>query len=355
MEIFKRLSLDEHEQVVFCYDKETGLKAIIALHSTVLGPALGGCRMYSYQTEEEALIDVLRLSQGMTYKASITGLNLGGGKSVIIGNPKIQKNKNLLEKFGEFVDKLSGNYITAKDVGIDSKDLKIISTKTKYCLGIEGIEGSSGDPSPATAWGVYHGIKACANFVYGSPSLHGKKIAIQGLGAVAISLIKFLLNEGAQIIATDIDESKVNFAIKEYGIKTCATEEILFQDVDIVSPCAMGAVLNENTIPKLKCKIVAGAANNQLATTQSGEMLFNRGIVYAPDYAINAGGLTNIYFEMNRKYNQKEAYDFIAKIYNTIENILIRSKNENLPTNIVADKIAKERIENQKRILNGQN
>lgn len=334
----------DFEQVVFCNDHATGLKAIIAIHNTVLGPATGGCRMYPYKDEAAALEDVLRLARGMTYKASISGLKWGGAKAVIIGDPAKDKTPALLRRFGKFVDTLNGHYNTAKDVGIVCEDLAVVQTATKHVLGIEGVPGSSGDPSPLTAWGTYNGMKACAYHAFGSTSLEGKRIAVQGLGAVSYNLIKYLVKDGAEVIGADVNAQAVARAQNDFKIKVVSTDEILEQDCDILSPNALGAVLNKTSIPKIKAKIVAGAANNQLATDEDGTELMNRGIVYAPDYAINAGGLMNIYHELEG-YDSIRAHDHVAGIGRTIEEILTRSKRDNVPPHRIADRMAEERIE----------
>ncbi|MEW6056032.1 MAG: Glu/Leu/Phe/Val dehydrogenase [Bdellovibrionota bacterium] len=348
MKVFERIQQDGYEQVVFCNDRKTGLKAIISIHSSALGPGTGGCRMYPYATEEAALEDVLRLSKGMTYKASISGLKLGGAKAVIIGDPRTQKTPELLERFGEFVERQNGNYITAKDVGINGDDLKVVQSKTKHVLGIEGLVNSSGDPSPLTAWGVFNGMKAAARHVYGDASLKGKRIAIQGLGYVSYYLIRHLVEEGAKIVGADVDQSRITKCQNEFNIDIVSPDDILSQECDILSPSALGAVINAASIPRIKAKVIAGAANNQLATDADGFELFRRGIVYAPDYAINAGGLINIYHELGG-YNSARAYDHVAGIYRTIEEILERSKREAIPPHRVADQIAEEKVALAKR------
>jgi leucine dehydrogenase len=341
--LFERIAHEGYEQVVFCHDASVGLKAIIAIHDSSFGPGTGGCRMYPYTNEAAALEDVLRLSKGMTYKASISGLKLGGAKAVIIGDPKVQKTPRLLQRFGQFVESLSGNYVTAKDVGIGGPDLQIIRSQTKHVLGIEGMSGSSGDPSPATAWGVYNGMKAAARIAFGTTSLEGKRIAVQGLGYVSYYLMRHLIDEGASIVGADVDQAAVARCKKQYPIEIVSPEEIITQQCDIFSPNALGAIINAESIPQLKAKVVAGAANNQLATDEDGFALHRRGIVYAPDYAINAGGLMNIYHELDG-YDQTRAYDHVAGIHRTIEQILDRSMKEDLPPHLVADKIAEERV-----------
>lgn len=348
MKLFDRISTEGYEQVIYCQDKDVGLKAIIAIHDSTLGAGTGGCRMYPYASEEAAVEDVLRLSKGMTYKASISGLKLGGAKAVIIGDPRKDKTAKLLKRFGQFVNSLNGRYVTAKDVGINGEDLAVVRGETAHVLGIEGMANSSGDPSPLTAWGTYNGMKACAAHAWGNSSLKGRRIAVQGLGYVSFSLLGYLVKEGASVIGADVDTQAVSRARKEYGIDVCDPNEILSQDCDIVSPNALGAILNSESIPQLKCKVVAGAANNQLATDEDGFELQKRGIVYAPDYAINAGGLMNIYHELGG-YNAERAYDHVAGIYKTIEEILNRSKKDGQPPHRVADAIAEERVRAAKK------
>jgi leucine dehydrogenase len=347
MAVFEKIHADNYEQIVFCHDARIGLKAIIALHNTALGPATGGCRMWNYRSEEEALTDVLRLSKGMTYKNSISNLSLGGGKSIIIGDAS-QKTPALLKRFGEFVETLGGRYITAKDVGIDSNDLKTIKSKTSHILGIAGEASSSGDPSPVTAWGVYNGMIACAEKAFGSKSLKGLSVALQGLGAVNYGLLKYLAQEGAKVTACDISAPAVEKAVKEFGVTAASPETIYDVPCDIFSPGALGAILNPETIPRLKCKVIAGAANNQLATEKDGEALLQRGILYAPDFAINAGGVINIAHE-REGYDRDKAYAHVARIYDTIKNILEVSSGDRLPTNVVANRIAENRVKEAER------
>jgi leucine dehydrogenase len=335
----------EFEQIVYCSDSRVGLKAIIGIHSTVLGPATGGCRMWKYESEQDALTDVLRLSKGMTYKASISGLNWGGGKAVIIGDSKKDKSPALLERYAEFVDRLGGTYITAKDVGIGSDDLKIVKGRTRHVLGIEGVEGSSGDPSPATAWGVYHGMLATARHSLGATSLKGLTIALQGLGSVAYYLMEHLKKDGATVVGCDVDQTVIDRAVKTYGIEIVKPEAIFDVACDIFAPSALGGAINRDTVDRLKTRIVAGAANNQLKTSEDGAALMKRGISYAPDYAINAGGLINIYDEtLPGGYNRTRAFNTVSRIEQTIAEILRRSDAERLQPQQIADKIAEERI-----------
>ena len=345
--IFENIKTDGFEQIVYCQDTRVGLKAIIALHSTVLGPATGGCRMWNYSTETEALADVLRLSKGMTYKASMAGLKWGGGKAVIIGDAKKDKTPALLERYAEFVDRLGGHYITAKDVGIHGEDLRRIKTKTRHVLGIEGEPGSSGDPSPATALGVYHGMLACVQHAYQAKSLKGIKIALQGLGSVSYYLLEHLAREGAEVIGCDIDTAAIERAVKKFGIEIVSPESIYDVQCDVFSPSALGSSISAQTLPRIRAKVIAGAANNQLATPVQGYDLMKRGMVYAPDYVINGGGLINIYYEDPIKgiYSEVKAREHVTGIGRTVAEILDRSAQEVKPSFIIADQMAEERIE----------
>lgn len=348
--LFSQLASREHEQIIFCSEPSVGLKAIIAIHDTTLGPALGGVRMWPYQNEEEALRDVLRLSRGMTYKAAISGLNLGGGKAVIIGDAKTDKTESLFRAFGRFVQGLSGRYITAEDVGIDVQDMEWVHSETKYVTGIPQSIGGSGDPSPVTAFGVYMGIKACAHKAYGSDSIAGKRIAVQGAGHVASNLCRYLHDEGAELIVSDIDEEKVSKLAAEVNAKVVEPDEIYGQDVDIFSPCALGGVVNDETMDQFKCDIIAGAANNQLDDeSDHGQQLFEKGILYAPDYVINAGGLINVASELEGYVSQR-AHDQASKIYDTILNILNYSEENETPTFEASNILAEERINTASRI-----
>ena len=296
--VFGQHSFDDHEQVAFCSDKDTGLKAIIGIHNTVLGPALGGTRMWNYATEWDALNDVLRLSRGMTFKSAITGLNLGGGKAVIIGDAKTQKTPELMRRFGEFVHSLGGRYITAEDVGMETADMDTVREVTPHVTGISESKGGAGNPSPITAYGVYMGMKAAAKQTYGSDNLDGRTVLVQGIGHVGEVLVKHITDEGGNVLISDINEARLQQVSKTYGA-TIYTNDVYNADVDIYAPCALGATVNDETITKLKAKIVAGAANNQLADeNKHGAQLRERGIVYAPDFLINAGGIINVYAEL---------------------------------------------------------
>lgn len=333
-----------HEQVMFCYDKETGLKAIIAVHNTVLGPALGGTRMWNYKSEEEALNDVLRLSRGMTFKASISGLNLGGGKAVIIGDAKTQKNEALMRRFGKFVNTLGGKYITAEDVGMETEDMVHIKKETNYVTGLPEEMGGNGNPSPVTAYGVYMGMKASAKFVWGQDSLEGKKVLVQGAGHVGETLIDYITKEKAIVYVNDISDERVANIVSKYNA-VAVSDNIYEQDVDIYAPCALGATLNDETIPQLKCRVVSGAANNQLLDDAvHGQLLKDRGIVYAPDFLINAGGIINVYAEV-AGYDKKKTMEETAKIYDTTLNILKTAAAQDITSAQAALNMAQERID----------
>jgi leucine dehydrogenase len=347
--VFGQLSFDNHEQIVFCNDKDTGLKAIIGIHNSVLGPALGGTRMWNYANEWEALNDVLRLSRGMTYKSAITGLDLGGGKAVIIGNSKTQKTPEMMRKFGEFVHSLSGRYITAEDVGMVTADMDTVRDVTPYVTGISESRGGSGNPSPVTAYGVYLGMKAAAKHKFGSDKLDGKKILVQGIGHVGETLVDYLTKEGALVQITDINEDKLIEVGKKYGASIYSGSDLYTADVDIYSPCALGATINDETVYKIKAKVIAGAANNQLANENThGSILHERGIVYAPDFLINAGGIINVYSEI-KHYNKTEAMRKTENIYHTTLEIFDYAKINNLTPQKAAMAIAEERIAQRKK------
>ncbi len=347
--VFGQLSFDAHEQIVFCNDEDTGLKAIIGIHNTVLGPALGGTRMWSYKSEWDALNDVLRLSRGMTYKSAITGLNLGGGKAVIIGNAKTQKNDALMRKFGEFVNSLSGKYITAEDVGMETRDMDIIREVTPHVTGISEANGGSGNPSPVTAYGVYMGMKAASKFKFGTDNLEGKKVLVQGVGHVGETLVKYITEEGAQVIINDINEVRLQELSKKYNANVVLGDDIYGLDIDIYAPCALGATVNDNTINRLNAKVIAGAANNQLADeVKHGKLLQERGIAYAPDFLINAGGIINVYAEIEG-YDKEESMRKTENIYNTTLEIFDLSEKEGISTHRAAFNIAQNRIDKRKK------
>ena len=334
-----------HEQVVFCYDEHTGLRAMIAIHNTTLGPALGGTRMWNYATEEEALTDVLRLSRGMTFKAAISGLNLGGGKAVIMGDASKLKTEAFMRRFGKFVNSLGGKYITAEDVNMKTADMEFISMETKHVTGLPESMGGGGDPSPVTAYGTYLGMKATAKKVFGSDSLTGKRVGVQGVGQVGMHLVDHLIKENAKVFITDISDEKVDAVAAKTGAIPVPMEKIYSLDMDIYAPCALGATLNDETIPQLKCAVVAGAANNQLKDeTRHGYMLIDRGITYAPDFLINAGGLINVYNEYVGNYNRQRAYGQAEKIYTTCLNILNLASREKISSQEAAIRMAENRI-----------
>ncbi|MEC9209162.1 MAG: Glu/Leu/Phe/Val dehydrogenase [Bacteroidota bacterium] len=344
------MTLMGHEQVVFCQDAETGLKAIIAIHDTTLGPALGGVRMWNYINEEDALQDALRLSRGMSFKAAISGLKLGGGKAVIIGDARNDKTEALMRKFGQYVDSLGGKYITAEDVGMNTKDMEYVRMETKYVTGIPESMGGSGDPSPVTAFGVYMGMKAAAKFKWGSDKLDGKTVVVQGVGHVGESLVKYLTEEGAEIIINDINRERLNEVAEEFGATIVMGDAIFDLDMDIYAPCALGATVNPDTISRLKCDIIAGSANNQLAEEErDGQLCTDKGICYAPDFLINAGGLINVYSELNG-YDREHAINQTGEIYNTTLEILNKAELEYITTHVAALAIAQQRINDRKNV-----
>lgn len=348
--LFEQIESKEHEQVVICSDPKVGLRAIIAIHNTVLGPALGGTRMWPYKSDREAIHDVLRLSRGMTYKAAVAGLNLGGGKAVIIGDPSKDKSEALFRSYGRFVEGLAGRYITAEDVGIGVRDMEWVRMETKYVTGISRALGGSGDPSSVTALGTYVGMKAAAKTVYGSDSLSGKKISIQGAGQVSMFLADLLHKEGAIIYISDLFREKAEKIARDTGAIVVDKDDIYDVDSDIFSPSALGGILNSITIPKLKCAIVAGCANNQLEEEElHGRMLIERGILYAPDYVINAGGLINVASELEG-YNREHAHNQAERIYDTLLNIFEYSAKTGIPTYEASNELAVQRLKQIGRV-----
>jgi leucine dehydrogenase len=358
MKIFSYMENYDYEQLVFCQDEVSGLKAIIAIHDTTLGPALGGTRMWTYDSEEAAIEDALRLARGMTYKNAAAGLNLGGGKTVIIGDPRKDKNEEMFRAFGRYIQGLNGRYITAEDVGTTVADMDLIHEETDYVTGISPAFGSSGNPSPVTAYGVYRGMKAAAKAAFGTDSLEGKTIAVQGVGNVAYNMCKHLHEEGANLIVTDIHKESVDRAVNDFGAKAVDPSEIYSVDCDIFAPCALGAIINDETISQIKAKVIAGAANNQLKETRHGDAIHEMGIVYAPDYVINAGGVINVADELYG-YNSERAMKKVEQVYNNVERVIEIAKRDNVPTYVAADKMAEERIEKMRRsrsqfLQNGQ-
>jgi len=343
--VFDKVTSMDHEQLVICHDQATGLKALIGIHNTVLGPALGGTRLWSYASEEEAITDVLRLSRGMTFKNALAGLNLGGGKAVIIGSPQM-KNEAFLRRFGRFIDGLAGRYVTAEDMNMSTSDMEYIGLETRHVTGLPETKGGGGDPSPVTAYGTYVGMKAAAKKAFGSDSLEGKKIAVQGIGQVGKYLIDYLVKENALVFISDIFEDKLKEVAKKTGASVVDPNLIYDIDMDIYAPCALGATLNDDTIPRLKCAVVAGAANNQLKEEEKhGVALQKKGILYAPDFLINAGGVINVGAEYLGDYHRETVYRQTEKIYDTCWNILEKSENEKIPAQQAAMELAKARIE----------
>ncbi|MES2394712.1 MAG: Glu/Leu/Phe/Val dehydrogenase dimerization domain-containing protein [Bacteroidota bacterium] len=342
--VIGQMTLNNHEQVLFCNDNETGLKAIVAIHNTILGPSLGGTRMWTYKNEMEALTDALRLSRGMTYKSSVAGLNLGGGKAVIIGDSKTQKSEALMRRFGKFVNSLAGKYITAEDVGISTKDMEYIKMETDFVTGLPENMGGSGDPSPVTAYGVFIAMKASAHEKWGNESLSGKKIVVQGIGHVGESLVHYLVKDGAKVFINDINETRLKAVAKETGAEVISAEMVYDMEMDIYAPCALGATVNTDTLNRLKCSIICGSANNQLADENiHGKMVIEKDILYAPDFVVNAGGIINVYYELEG-YNRERALAHAEKIYQTTLNIFKIAKEQNIPTYMAANRLAEKRI-----------
>jgi leucine dehydrogenase len=338
-----------HEEVVFCHDKEAGLKAIVAIHNTALGPALGGTRMWAYKTEEEALTDVLRLSEGMTYKAAAAGLNLGGGKAVIIGNPKTDKTEAMFRAFGQYINALNGRYITAEDVGTTVKDIEYVYMETPWVTGIPKSLGGSGDPSPYTAHGVLMAIKASCREKLHTDTLRGVRVAVQGLGNVGSNLVKHLRLEGAEVTVADIDEEKTKTVAELNGAKMVSPEDIVKTECEVFAPCALGAVINDQSLEQLRCKIVSGGANNQLLEPRHGTALKEMGILYAPDFVANAGGLINVFVELEG-YSVERALEKTTRIYDNMLEIFEIAKRDNISTNEAAVRLAKNRIEQVGRL-----
>ena len=341
MEVFKEMSKWGHEQILFTREEAVGYYGIIAIHDTTLGPALGGCRLWNYDSEEEALTDVLRLSMGMTYKAAVAGLNLGGGKSVIVGDPDLQRREMIFRAHGRAVETLKGRYITAEDVGTSVEDMDFVHMETEHVV---GIAGRSGDPSPVTAYGTYRGMKACALEKYGDDSLKGKVVAVQGCGHVGYYLCENLAAEGAKLVVTDIHKEKVERCVEDFGAEAVKADDIYGVDADIFAPCALGAIINSDTIPKLRVDIIAGAANNQLATSEDAKAVQEADILYAPDYVINAGGLINVYSEL-ADWTTDRSKRKAGEIYQTLIAVFELAREEKLTTADAADRIAERRIE----------
>jgi leucine dehydrogenase len=351
MSVFSHREFDNHQQVAFFKDNKTGLRAIIAVHNTNLGPALGGCRMWSYATDEEALTDVLRLSRGMTYKSALANLSLGGGKAVIIGDPRTEKSDDLLYAMGDFIEGLGGRYITAEDSGTSVADLLKMAQRTSFVSGVDQASDHGGDPSPSTAYGVFVSLREAVAYKLGRSNLDGLRVAIQGLGNVGYRLAEYLHKAGAELFVTDIVQANVDRAVRELKATAVSGDKIFSLDVDVFAPCALGAAINDQSIEQLKAPIIAGAANNQLATPIHGQILHDRGVLYTPDYVVNAGGIIDVYYQrkmLSADYSAENyASDLATKVEGigtTLKEIFVRSDAENVPTFVVADRVAEERF-----------
>lgn len=349
MHLFEQLSSYGHEQIVFCRNDDVGLRAIIAIHNTTLGPALGGTRLYDYASEGDAVRDVLRLSRGMTYKAAVAGLDLGGGKAVIIGDPAT-KTEALFRAFGRHVDSLGGRYITAEDMNTSVEDMDNIRRETRYVTGSAAAHGGSGDPSPVTAWGCYHGIRACLEVIYGSPDVAGRTVAIQGVGNVGYWLAKYLHEGGAKLVYSDINRRNLTRVTEEFGGTVVEGDDVYRSNCDVLAPCAIGGIINSRTIPMVRAPIIAGGANNQLEDERrDGVALAEKGITFAPDYVINAGGLINVYSEL-KGYPREKAMQDAANIFNTVKRVINTAKAQGTTTVQAANRVAEERIESVGRL-----
>ena len=334
-------SFDQHEQLFFKRDEISGLNAIIAVHNTNLGPALGGCRMHAYTTDDDALNDVLRLSRGMTYKSALAGLPLGGGKAVIIGHPVLDKTPALLHSMGDFIEELGGIYITAEDSGSSVADMKLIAERTRHVSGVNEADEYGGDPSPSTALGVFNAIAAAVEFKHHT-NLQGVRVAIQGVGNVGFHLARLLRNAGAKVYAADINPRNIQRAISEVGVTQLPLDQVLTAEVDVLAPCALGGAISARSIDRINAGIVAGAANNQLATAEMGSALFERDILYAPDFVANAGGIVDIHYQTQGVRDSNLVRNHIDRIAQTLSQIFNRSKEQQLPTSEIADAMAEE-------------
>lgn len=345
MAAFDDSAFDHHERVVFCHDRDTGLKAIIAIHSTALGPAAGGTRLWNYANDDDALHDVLRLAQGMSYKNAMAGLKFGGGKAVMIRTPDFAPSDALFERYGEFIDTLDGDYVTAEDVGMSVAYMDKIARTTKYVAGVSRQEGKAGgDPSPKTSFGIFKGIEAAVQFKLGRGSVDGLSVAVQGVGNVGYHLCRFLDEAGAKLVVADMDQGRVQQVVDQFGAAAVDIDALMSQDVDIIAPCALGAVFNERSIPEVKASILAGGANNQLENPEDGQRLHDAGILYAPDYVINGGGIINVASEYYGDATDDEVWERIARIGPRLTGIFEESANSGRPTNVVADEMAREII-----------
>ncbi|MEM9385925.1 MAG: Glu/Leu/Phe/Val dehydrogenase dimerization domain-containing protein [Pseudomonadota bacterium] len=343
MQLFDILAEQGHEEVVFFHHQESGLRAIVAIHNTTLGPALGGLRMWPYSSEADAVKDVLRLSQGMTYKAAVAGLNLGGGKAVLIGDPQTHKSEALFRSLGRFIGSLGGRYITAEDVGTTVDDMEYIFQETDRVVGVHPVHGGSGDPSPFTAYGTLEGIRACLNKRYGHADFSKLAYAVQGVGSVGGKLAVLLRERGAKVFACDLNEDRVQQLADEHGIEPVPMSEIYDVDAQVFAPCALGGIINADTVPRLRSEIVCGSANNQLESEEWGTELEARNILYAPDYAVNSGGLINVALEL-QGYDRERAYQAIETIYTSVSNIFAIAERDGIPSWQAANRLAEERI-----------
>ncbi|EIS6532535.1 Glu/Leu/Phe/Val dehydrogenase [Staphylococcus pseudintermedius] len=349
--IFEKMAQADYEQLVFCHDETTGLKAIICIHDTTLGPALGGCRFWNYESEEDAIVDVMRLAKGMTYKNAAAGLNLGGAKTVVIGDPKTDKSEAFFRTLGRYIHSLDGRYITAEDVGTTVEDMDFIRLETPYVTGVSESYGSSGNPSPMTALGVYYAMKRTAKEAFGSDSLDGKTVAVQGVGNVAYHMCKYLHEEGAKLIVTDINEEAVQRAVNDFNAEAVGINDIYQVDADIFAPCALGGILNDKTIPELKVKMICGSANNQLLEeNKHGQMLEERGITYAPDFVANSGGVINVADELYGQYNRERAEKKVKNVYEQMDKIFTIAKEEGILPLQAAEHLAESRIDTMMRV-----
>ena len=344
MDIVGYMERHGHKQLVVCHEPSVGLKAYIAIHDTTLGPACGGVRVWPHATEDEALMDVLRLAKAMTYKSAVAGIGLGGGKALIVADPHKDKSEALLRAFGKHVDTLGGRYVTTEDVGMTPEDLEHVAQETDHVVGLPVSMGGSGDTSVMTGLGVYLGMKAAAKSVWDSDSLEGRVVAMQGFGNVGTNLAKHLADEGAKLVVTDVYEESLDLA-RDLGADVVAPHEIYDVDCDVFSPCALGGVLNDDTIPRLKCAVVAGGANNQLLDDNHGEELQRRGIVYAPDFVINAGGIINVFCEIDGVYRADRAQELTERIGETTERVIRIATDDDIPTSVAATRLAERRIE----------
>jgi leucine dehydrogenase len=361
MSVFSHSEFDNHQQVAFFNDKVSGLKAIIAVHNTNLGPALGGCRMWSYTSDHEALTDVLRLSRGMTYKSALANLKLGGGKAVIIGDPARDKTDALMHAMGDFIEELGGRYITAEDSGTSVADILKISDKTGFVSGVDRVTAHGGDPSPSTAYGVFVSLREAVYHRLGRSDLKGIKVAIQGLGNVGYRLAEHLKGAGAELYVSDIIQANVDRAVRELKATPVTGDKIFSLDVDVFAPCALGAAINHRTIDQLRASVVAGAANNQLASEEQGHQLHRRGILYAPDYVVNAGGIIDVYYQRKMLEDNYDVHSYaedlgvkLEGIGGTLREIFVRSDSENTPTSLIADRVAEERFRKPLSMAQGE-